>query len=120
MKHNICVKEIIIYYVIFCGQVLGLCGNNDNFKDNDFMGRNRASMSCQEFIQLYSCRNAMLFELAQRNQVSRFQTSTVCLLFCTYLWLSIIYSITSCVSILQTSSKHIYQISIDVGLCNFI
>ena len=34
------------------------------------MGRNQASMSAEEFIEFYACRNANLVELAQNHYVS--------------------------------------------------
>ena len=55
--------------VVACLQVLGLCGNNDKHKDNDFMGRNQAGMSAEEFIQFYACHNADLSELTPNNHV---------------------------------------------------
>ena len=54
----------------FGSKVLGLCGNNDNAKDNDFMGRNQAAMSPEEFIEFYACHNADLSELNPNNHVS--------------------------------------------------
>ena len=51
-------------------QVLGLCGNDDSVKDNDFMGRNKAAMQPQTFIRFFSCQNAALVELNPSNHVS--------------------------------------------------
>ena len=49
-------------------QVVGLCGNNDNSKDDDFMGKNGASMSSDEYIELYGCHNAIITELVPNTQ----------------------------------------------------
>ena len=56
--------------VLLVSQVVGLCGNNDRSKDNDFMGKNGAGMSPEEFVEFYSCHNADLVELNPTHHVS--------------------------------------------------
>ena len=53
---------------------MGLCGNNDNTKDNDFMGETKAAMSDgQEFATFYSCSSSTYTELTSKtNDVSLF------------------------------------------------
>ncbi|CAL1541268.1 unnamed protein product, partial [Lymnaea stagnalis] len=49
----------------FRNKVLGICGNLDNNKDNDFMSPSYSEMDNAEFIKFYStCREAQLSELS--------------------------------------------------------